>query len=182
MGPVHIRFPTLQDVNACFQLDGLVETSHVWQVQRTGHGDRFRIAIQRVHLPRPMRLAYPPLGDSLRQCYEARDGLWVALVRGEVRGFVEVAWDMDQRLGWIRHLLVDRAWRGQGIGTALLQRAARAAQERGVNRIVVSVNAKNDPGIQFFIRQGFVFVGYNEVHYEGGDIAVYLGRSVHRWT
>ncbi len=181
MEPVYVRFPTLHDLNACFQLDGLVETTHVWQVQRTGQGDRFRVTFQRVRLPRPLRLPYPAPGDALRQCYEVREGIWVAIVQGQVRGFVQVTWDTEESLGWVRHLVVDRAWRGQGIGTALLRRVAQVARDRDADRLVVCVNAKNDPAIQFLLRQGFSFVGYNEVFFNEGDMAIYLGRSVYRW-
>lgn len=179
---VHVRFPTLDDLNACFQLDGSVETDHVWQVRHSVEVSRVSFFLQRVPLPRPARLPYPPLGDALMRRYEQRDGIWVALERGVVRGFVLVVWDDEERLAWLRHLVVDRDARGRGIGSALLLRAARAAADRGLTRMVVAVSVKNDPAIQFLRHHGFSCVGYNEIHFGGGELAVYLGRTLRRWV
>ncbi len=182
MTSVHIRFPTLQDLNACFQVDGRTDTEHVWQVQRSLQADRLTVTLQRVRLPRVLRLAYPPLGDSLRERYEARDGLWVAISRGQVIGFVEARWDTEQGLGWVEHLVVDRSRRREGVGSALLRRVAQAARDRGLDRLIVSVNVKNDPAVQFLFHHGFTLVGYNEVHFGSGDIALYLARPLRHWV
>ncbi len=178
---VYIRFPTLQDVNACFQVDGLIETDYVWQVQRTIEPARVSFTLQRVRLPRTMRLPYPPLGDSLIRRYEERDGLWVAVDGGQVVGFVEMVWDAGDGVAWLHHLVVDRERRRQGVGSALLWRAAQAARERGLDRVLAVVNVKNDPAIQFLQNNGFTCVGYNEAHFSHGDIAMYMARSLARW-
>lgn len=179
---VHIRFPTLQDLNACFEVDGLVETLYVWQMHRSLSAERISVTLQRVRLPRPMRIPYPPMGESLRRRYEAKDGLWVAVDQGRVVGFIEAQWDPDTGMASVHHLVVDRHWRRQGIGSALLRRAAQAARDRGMDRMVAQVNAKNDPAVQFLRAHGFEFVGYHEAFFPSGDIALYLARPISRWV
>ena len=179
---VHIRFPTLADLNACFELDGSVETTHVWQVRHTEEPARVAFALQRVPLPRPVRLPYPPLSDLLMRRYEERDGIWVALEGGRVQGFVLAEWDTDEQLAWLRHLVVDRRARRRGIGSALLTRAARAAADRGLTRMVVAVSVKNDPGIRFLRHHGFTCVGYNGILFASGEYALYFGRALQRWV
>ncbi len=179
---MHVRFPTLEDLNACFELDGSVDTSYVWQVRHSVEATRVAFTLQRVPLPRPARLPYPPLGDALMRRYEQRDGIWVALEQGRVQGFVLALWDDEERLAWLRHLVVDRGARRQGMGSALLVRAARAAADRGLTRMVVAVSVKNDPAIQFLRRHGFSCVGYNEIHFGGGEFALYFGRTLRRWV
>jgi len=177
---VHIRFPTLQDVNACFSLDGLVESHYVWQVQRSLEPNKLSVTLQRVRLPRELRLPYPPLGDSLIKRYEERNGIWVAVERSQVIGFVEVAWEPDESLAWLRHLVVDRPYRQRGVGTRLLERAMQSAMEAGLNRMMCVVNVKNDPAIQFLTNRGFTTSGYNDAYFGTGDIALYLSCSLRR--
>ena len=179
---MHVRFPTLEDLNACFHLDGSVDTSYVWQVRHTVEPERVAFTLQRVPLPRPARLAYPPLGNALMQRFEERDGIWVALEAGQVQGFVLAVWDEEEGIAWLRHLVVDRKARRRGIGSALLQHVARAAARHRLTRVVVAVNVKNDPAIQFLHRRGFTCVGYNGAHFASGDYAIYLGRSLRRWV
>ncbi len=177
-----VRFPTLDDLNACFRLDATVETGYVWQVRHTAESDRVAFTLQRVPLPRPARLPYPPLGDILMRRYQDRDGVWVAVMRGEVVGFVLALWDEEERVAWLRHLIVDRTYRRQGVGSALLLRAARGAADRGMTRMVVPVSVKNDPAVQFLQHHGFSCIGYNEVHFVTGDFALYFGRALRRWV
>jgi len=177
---VHIRFPTLQDVNACFSVDGTVETHYVWQAHRSLEANRFAITLQRVRLPRAMRLSYPPLGDSLIRRYEERKGLWVAVEQGHVIGFAEVDGEPEEGLAWLRHLIVDRPHRGRGVGTRLLEKAMQSALDAGLNRMMCVVNAKNDPAIQFLKNRGFTTSGYNDAYFRSGDIALYLVRPLRR--
>ncbi len=177
---MHIRFPTLQDINACFALDGGTETQFVWQVHRTVESDRLTITLRRVRLPRVMRLPYPPLGDSLVRRYEERDGIWVAVERGQVIGFVEIVWGLEEGLAWIHHLIVEQPYRRRGVGTRLLEKALYSARERGLNRVMCVVDVKNDPAIGFLKSRGFETSGYNDAYFDMGDIALYLARSLRR--
>jgi len=72
-------------------------------------------------------------------------------------GLWRIAWDRDQGagavlpyrfgdLGWVRELGVRGAWRGRGIGKALLLEAFRALEQRGHRRISLGVDAQNASG------------------------------------
>ncbi len=177
----HLRFPTLQDINACFHLDTHVNTEYVWQLRRVVETHKISVTLQRVRLPRTMKLRYPPLGETLIKHYEQRDALWVAIERGQVVGFVLIVPDETNNMAWIRHLVVDRSQRRRGLGTALLERAIHSIVDRNTERVVVAVNTKNDPAIQFFLHHRFEISGYNEAHFGRGEIAMYLSRSLRRW-
>ncbi len=177
---MHIRFPTLQDVNACFQLDGRSETWYVWQIHRAVEKDRISVVLQRVRLPRAMRLSSPQLGESLVRHYEQRDGIWVAVEEGHVLGCVDVDWGPEEGLAWIRHLIVDISRRQEGIGSRLLERVLDAAARRGLTRIMCVVDTRNDPAIQFLRQRGFTPAGYNDAYLSEGNIALYMVRLLRR--
>jgi GNAT superfamily N-acetyltransferase len=55
---------------------------------------------------------------------------------------------------WLEDLYVQPAWRGRGVGEALLRRGARLAVERGCGRYEWSVLDWNEPAIGFYRRLG----------------------------
>jgi GNAT superfamily N-acetyltransferase len=57
---------------------------------------------------------------------------------------------------YLEDIFVEPAWRGQGIGSALLQRLAAIAREQNCGRMEWSVLTWNQPSIDFYHRLGAV--------------------------
>ena len=87
-----------------------------------------------------------------------------------------VAVDDDRVIGMIhtevsRHgsgelgMLVDREWRGRGVGTALLQAAIDWARDQGLHKLCLEVFAHNTAAIALYRRCGFVEEGHRVKHY-----------------
>lgn len=55
---------------------------------------------------------------------------------------------------WLDDLFVQPPWRGQGVGTALLQQLARIAANSDCGRIEWTVDANNGRGVAFYQKQG----------------------------
>ena len=59
---------------------------------------------------------------------------------------------------------VDRAWRGKGVGSALLPRLIELARGVGFHKMVLSALARNDAGVALYGKFGFSTVGiYREM-------------------
>jgi len=70
-------------------------------------------------------------------------GLWfVARVGGEVVG-VALNYVTDAGVAWVDHLSVRRAWRGQGLGRALLLYSFAEFQRRGIDCVRLSVDSES---------------------------------------
>ncbi len=85
----------------------------------------------------------------------------VAVADGRVIGQLSIHRD-DQPV--TRHaatlgMLVDAAWRGKGVGSALLSEALRWARAMGVERVVLSVFPHNAPAIALYRKFGFADEG-----------------------
>lgn len=176
---MRIRPAELADLNACILLDGSYQTDHVWQMEQREQDGEISISFRQVALPRVVTVAYPAVDAALVTHWQRGDCVLVAELDNEVLGF----WDMtalaDQGLGWVHHLVVARAYRRRGIGSALLRHGARWAQANGLERMMFVVQSKNYPGICFCQKFGFEFCGFSDRYFGNQDIALLFGRDLH---
>jgi GNAT superfamily N-acetyltransferase len=65
--------------------------------------------------------------------------------------------EYDDQAGYIRDLLVVPQYRGQGVGTAAIERAAQEALARGLSRLRLKV-FRDNPAADLYLRYGFAVV------------------------
>ncbi|GLI51885.1 hypothetical protein TSYNTROOL_19710 [Tepidanaerobacter syntrophicus] len=85
----------------------------------------------------------------------------IGFIWGYVRCFVA-----ERRLH-INHLVVDRNYRGQGIGSMLVNSIEDYVQQKGISTIDLMVSA-NSPAVKFYSRIGFLKERYQMVKKLGG--------------
>jgi ribosomal protein S18 acetylase RimI-like enzyme/ubiquinone/menaquinone biosynthesis C-methylase UbiE len=98
-------------------------------------------------------------GVGLRSLDDAKAGIEMFLERNPNTNFVAVSdrkivgatlSGHDGRRGYLYHTSVRPAFRGQGIGTALVESVYQAMQAEGINRIALIVKKQNDVGNAFW--------------------------------
>ncbi len=62
-------------------------------------------------------------------------------------------------------MLVDRDWRGRGVGSALVRAAVDAARERGCHKVSLQVWPHNEPARALYRKAGFEEEGLLRRHY-----------------
>jgi RimJ/RimL family protein N-acetyltransferase len=62
-------------------------------------------------------------------------------------------------------MLVDRGWRGRGVGTALVRAAIDWARGQGLHKLSLEVFPHNTAGIALYVKCGFVEEGRRVKHY-----------------
>lgn len=85
---------------------------------------------------------------------------------GVIEGSLE-SWNNRYRI-W--NFLVDKKYRGEGIGRALFEHMLKVAEEEKARAVILEVQSCNEPAIRFYMRQGFHFVGLNTMEYSNNDI------------
>ena len=107
----------------------------------------------------------PPVDIDQRAAQFARsfDSSVVAVVGSQVIGMlhVEVTRHGFGEIG----MLVDRGWRGCGVGLALMQSAIGLAQERSLHKLCLEVFAHNAVAIALYRKCGFVEEGRRTAQY-----------------
>lgn len=166
------------DLVTCSKMDASTNTSHVWSMDVREDDGAATVSFRAVRLPREMHVDYPRRGPHLMAGWERRDGFLVAAEELHLCGYVAVTAQAEHRIAWVGDLVVDRPWRRQGIGTALLRAAARWGHEHGLARLVIEVPTKNYPAQCFCRARGLTLCGYNDHFWPGQDIALFFGQTL----
>ena len=70
---------------------------------------------------------------------------------------------------YIHSLVIDTAFQGQGIGTAIIKKLADRYQN-----LSLYVNEKNDQAVKFYLKNGFKIVHHGQIRYQGDFYGEYL--------
>lgn len=173
-----IRAATEDDLPICLALDAAFETDYVWQMDSRTQGKQTTIAFRTVRLPRPMKVAYPRDARQLNAGWQSCDAMLVADDNRAVRGYVALARRAAQSAAWVQDLIIDKSARRAGMGSALLAGALRWARTEKLAWLMVEVQTKNYPAIQFCQKSGLTFCGFNDHFFANQDIAVFFVTAV----
>jgi ribosomal protein S18 acetylase RimI-like enzyme len=169
-----VRPALLPDLNACILLDHDTVTDHVWQMLVREESTQVNMTFQTVRLPRDMPAAYPCDPDQLLDRWQQGEGILVAEVDGEVRGYIDLVAEPWQKLARIANLAVDPEFRRRGLGTSLIRHARQWAWEQGLRSLLAEATTKNYPALCFYRKLGFKFCGFNDEYYANRDIALFF--------
>lgn len=175
---MHIRRPTLHDLNECAKLDPAYTTQRVWQMNLSVESTTIQIGFQLAPLPRPITLPGVPISDALLPCWQRGDCMYASRQDTTITGFIHLASDPATRMGRIEHHVVLRERRRQGIGTALIETAMQWSRDHHLRSLSVEVNTRNHPAIAFYTSHGFAFSGFHERFYSDQEIILHLARMI----
>ncbi|GBH30382.1 ribosomal protein S18-alanine N-acetyltransferase [Sphingobium xenophagum] len=99
-------------------------------------------------------------------------GTWLTVARVDAAalGFALVRSVLDECE--LLLLAVDPAWRGRGIGEALLRDSLRTARRRGITSMNLEVRASNN-AVHLYEKTGFEYVHRRPGYYRGNDGQLY---------
>ncbi|MGA9531148.1 MAG: GNAT family N-acetyltransferase [Anaerolineales bacterium] len=171
---MHIRPAISSDISGLVQLDHGYSTDHVWQMAYQNDGGRVSAQFQEVRLPRPMRVRYPRDAELLIDHWTEKAVVLVAEDDDERSGYLTIENGTAPDSAWVTDLVVDLRSRRQGHASSLIRAARTWASERGYAILYLEMQSKNYPAIQFARKHSFIFSGYSDRYYPGGDIALFF--------
>lgn len=169
-----IRTAELPDLDKCLALDPTYSTDFVWQMDTHYNEGLTSAAFRTVRLPRSMRVAYPRDPRQLAQHWHNCEGFLVADSKTHIIGYAALTTQEDQGMACMTDLVVERNYRQQGVGIALVKATIEWGKKRGLARLMAELQTKNYPGICLCQKLGFVFCGFNDHYYANQDIALFF--------
>ena len=175
---MHILRAAQADIKSCMALDHSYTTTHAWQFGEQEEEDTLSFALRSVRLPRTAHIAYPKPLDHLMADWKTSPCFLVAREEGVIWGYIDLRPQGWQQAGWIEHLVVAPQRRQQGIGSALLTRAAQWAVAYHLHQLMADVPANNHAAICFLQAHHFVFCGFHDRYYANRDIALFFSKDL----
>jgi GNAT superfamily N-acetyltransferase len=178
MPEIEVRPMIVSDTPHLLQLDHSVLTNYVWQMERIVDDGQIHIQLREIRLPRKIKLEYPyPIGKIFNE-NENQQATIVALLKGEVVGYLRLLEGRSPGAAWIRDLVVRPDLRQQGVGSVLVIAANEWAAMNNLKRTILELQSKNHPAVRLANKLGYEFCGYNDHYYPNQDIAFFYSRFV----
>jgi GNAT superfamily N-acetyltransferase len=178
MPSFEVRPATANDLPRLMAMDHSCFTDYVWQLELRREAGQVTSTFREVRLPRSVAVSYPRNPASLAEEWTRRDTSLVALHEGTPIGYACVVEEHAAAIAWVTDLVVAPDQRRKGAASALLTAAQAWAQERGVGRLILEMQSKNQPCIRLAQKFGYEFCGYNDQYYPTQDVALFFGRAL----
>ncbi|HSL42041.1 MAG TPA: GNAT family N-acetyltransferase [Anaerolineales bacterium] len=178
MSPFEIRPGSTNDISLLMALDHSCMSDYVWQLELRREGGQASASFREVRLPRSIEVKYPRNPESLRVEWMRRDAILVAVHEGVPIGYLCVLSEPASAVAWVTDLVVSPNHRRKGAASTLLTAAQAWALERGVRRLILEMQSKNQAYIRLAQKFGYEFCGYNDQYYLTQDVALFFGRAI----
>jgi ribosomal protein S18 acetylase RimI-like enzyme len=184
MPEIEIRPIASIDLPALQAIDHDYVSDRVWQMniqKDTGSspGDtQVTVTFHQQQLPRSVHVAYPRSPVGLPEDLGRWNGILVALLAGELVGYIRLSLNVAPVTTWATDLAVVRRCRRQGIGSGLVLAGQAWGYQQGSIRMVLEMQPKNYPAICLAQKLGFDLCGYNDRYYPNHDIALFFAKSI----
>ena len=178
MPAFEIRPPVANDLPRLMVFDHSCFSDYVWQLELRREAGQIMSIFREVRLPRSVVVPYPRNPMSLADQWQRRDGMLVALEQAQPVGYICTVEEGVSSAARVTDLVVAPERRRQGVASALLTAVQAWALERGIQRLLLEMQSKNQPYIRLAQKFGYEFCGYNDQYYPTQDVALFFGRAL----
>ena len=168
---IHVRIGGPEDIDARVAIDSSIASERVLLIDMEGAAPEYTIKLRwKRTKPEGARRDFLLDRAELASEISGAERFWVAEVDGYAAGFLVLTrWNWHPSTGDIRDIAVDRPYRGQGVGTALIEVMKGHARGEGMRGIFWEAQNDNFDAINFALRRGFAFAGLNDRFYGNED-------------
>ncbi len=178
MPKVHVRPATAADIPGLSQIDASYTTEGLWRPDMPPDDGLIGVRFRETRLPRSVRVASPRSLKPLLETWSHLDALLVAVLDGQVVGFIALLCLPGTQNGRGLDLVVTPTYRRQGIGSALVLAGLQWAQAVRCSTLTLEMQPRNLPAIHLAQKLGFVFSGYHEHYYAPQESALFFSRNL----
>jgi ribosomal protein S18 acetylase RimI-like enzyme len=173
-----IRLANSADLPRLMAMDHSCLSDYVWQLELRREAGQITPSFREVRLPRSVVVGYPWNPLSLAQEWTLRDAVLVAVDDGEPVGYLGITEERASAFARVTDLVISPERRRKGAASSLLTAAQTWSVERGLPRLILEMQSKNQPYIRLAQKFGYEFCGYNDQYYPTQDVALFFGRAL----
>ncbi len=173
---MHIRPMTAPDVERLTEIDANFESSIYLDVIKNVDGLNVTWRLTERPLASPFVCTDFDFDEqerrNVRQRLETGDGLWLVVEdkrTGHLVGMVDVRRQAWRDAGLVWNIAIDRACRGQGLGSRLMKWVIEWGRREGLRAIILETQTNNWFACRFYRRFGFELTGIDDHYYTNHD-------------
>ena len=178
MPSFEIRPASPSDIPRLIVIDHSCTSDYVWQLELRREAGQTTASFREVRLPRSIEVKYPRDPATLAEEWMRRDVALAAVEDGNPIGYLCGTVEYASRVAWITDLAVSPLRRRKGAASSLVTAAQSWASERGIHRLILEMQSKNQAYIRLAQKFGYEFCGYNDQYYPTQDVALFFGRAI----
>jgi GNAT superfamily N-acetyltransferase len=178
MPTFEIRPAIANDLPRLMAIDHACLSDYVWQLELRRENAQLTVNFREVRLPRSVLVTYPRNPFALADEWQRQDVILVAVAEEAPVGYICATEERTASIAWVTDIVVAQDRRRQGAASALLGEVQKWALGRGVKRLVLEMQSKNQPCIRLAQKFGYDFCGYNDQYYPTQDVALFFGRAL----
>ena len=178
MAELEIRAARQADLDRMFALDHASSSSYAYKMEVLDEKDGFSRSFQRVRLPRMVTLSYPRDEAGLLNSWNEANAILVGGILDEVVAYAALEMGKIRDSARVSDLVVTPSLRRKGIGSRLLLAAEGWAHEQDAYRLLVEVQARNDPAIKMVLKLGYELCGYLDQYFPNKETALFFEKRI----
>lgn len=179
MPQVDIRSAEQQDLTLLVNFKHDYESHFIWQLVDEGDDQEKLLRFREMRFPRAIHVQYPFAPQLLLENWQQSAGLLVGLVNHLPVGYVKIQPGSNRSTACVTDVVVDEAWRRQGIASCLLLATSQWAQYKAFTRVLIPIQPRNYPAIKLLEKNNYNFCGYQEHYFPNNDLALFFELSTH---
>jgi GNAT superfamily N-acetyltransferase len=173
-----IRLASPGDLPRLVAFDHSCPSDYVWQLELRREVGQVVASFREVRLPRSIEVKYPRNPATLADEWMRHDLMLVAQDDGSPIGYLCGTVNYASGAIWVTDLAVSPIHRRKGAASDLLSAAQAWVSERGIRRMILEMQSKNQAYIRLAQKFGYEFCGYNDQQYPTQDVALFFGRTI----
>lgn len=172
-GNMVVRKAMLEDLKKCMKIDGALKTDKIFKLSKLKEHDKYHIQLEVEDLRDALDLPFQHHPDRLNETF--KDGeIIVADDNGKIVGYSEMRLAKWNRSCWVINIVIDSAYRRQGLGSQIMERIKLSAREFGMRTVMFDATMSNYPAYRFYLKNGFRLCGLNDSYYPDDAPALFL--------
>jgi RimJ/RimL family protein N-acetyltransferase len=178
LDPFEVRPANVNDITRLMALDHSCMSDYVWQLELRREPAQATASFREVRLPRSIEVQYPRSPSALREEWMRRDAVFVSTSDGIPVGYLCLTAEPTSALAWVTDLVIAPLERRKGAASGLLLVAQAWAVERGIRRLILQMQSKNQAYIRLAQKFGYEFCGYNDQYYLTQDVTLFFAKAI----
>jgi len=142
-------------------------TAGYFDVSVIRENESWKIEITKKPLEKPLEKSF--VGTLFEEHIE-EPRAFAAVYNGEQVSWIELGYEKWNNRMHVWEFLVKDEYRRMGIGTLLMDFAVKVAKEKGARMLVLETQSCNVAAIVFYLKQGFILIGFDGAAYSNTDL------------